>query len=173
VRRATLIFVPLLVAALAAVAAGCGGGKSSSGGGGRLSKSEFISQADAACGDANKKVPSPPAELRSGTFDPTAEKGTDQQYKAFGDYLGKVVTIFRGEVKKLKPIKPPAELQSTWDKALSTLSKAIDEIDEASSAAKSGDRATVKDKLAESDKNGSAADKLARQLGLKVCGSSA
>ena len=158
-----------LAVALAATAAGCGGG-GGGGGGERLTKSEFVSKADGICDKANKKVPQPPSELRNG-FDPATKKGTDAQYKKFGDYVGKIVKIFRGEVDELQGIKPPTNLQDTYDKALATLGEAVNELGEASDAAKSGDRDEVKDKLAESDKHGNEANKLAKQLGLTVCGS--
>jgi hypothetical protein len=168
-RRALLIVCAFVAVAMAATAAGCGG--SGGGGGKRLAKDEFISKADSICDAANKKVPTPPSELRSG-FDPTTSKGTDAQYKTFGDYLDKIVKIFRGEVGDLHSLKPPADLQDTYDKALATLDEGVNEVDEAASAAKDGNRTEVKDKLAESEKHSSEANKLAQQLGLTVCGSS-
>jgi hypothetical protein len=172
VRRALFIFVAALVVALAVVAAGCGGGGSKSSSGKPLTKAEFVSKADGICAKANKDVPSPPSDLRNG-FDPNAKKGTDDQYKEFGDYLGKIVKIFRSEVDDLHGLKPPSNLQDTWDKALAALDEAINELDEAGKAAKDGDRDEVKSKLAESDKHGSEADKDAKDLGLTTCGSSA
>jgi hypothetical protein len=164
-RRALLIVSACLAVAMAATAAGCGG----SGGGKRLTKDEFVAKADGICAAANKKVPTPPTGFKN--FDPTAGKGTDADYKRYGDYVQKVVKIFRGEVGDLRGLKPPTNLQDTFDKAIATLDEAVNELNDAGTAAKDGNRAVVKAKLAESDKHGKDANKFAKQLGLTVCGS--
>ncbi len=166
-RQGVLIFGAVLVLIAAAVAAGCGGG--GNGGGDRLSKSEFIAKADSICKQANDNVPTPPDELKN--VDPTAASTTDEQLDAFGNYLDDVVKVFGNEIDDLRDVNPPADLEDKFDSSLATLDEAVNELDEAGAAAKDADRKKLKEKLAESQKHGAEADKLAKELGLTVCGS--
>jgi hypothetical protein len=156
----------MLALAAAVAAAGCGGG----GGGKRLTKSEFIAKADGICAEANKNVPKPPSDLAN--VDPTAATTTDEQLKKFGDYIDDVVKHLRSELDDLRGIKPPADLQDKYDSGLATLDESLNEISEAADAARDGDREKLKSKLDESDKHSNEANKLAKELGLTVCGSS-
>ena len=137
-RRATLLLFAVLALAAAVAAAGCGGG----GGGKPLSKSAFIAKADGICTDANKNIPTPPAELKN--VDPTAASATDAQLKTFGDYLDKLVKLYRSELGDLRKLKPPADLQDTWDRALATREETLNEGGEAAKAARDGNRAELK-----------------------------
>jgi hypothetical protein len=168
VRQATLIVGAALVLLAAVVAAGCGG--DGGGGGDRLTKAEFITKADGICKDANSKVPTPPDDLKN--VDPTAASTTDEQLDEFGNYVEKVANVFGDEVDELRDLNPPADLENKFDSALETLDEAVKELGEAAEAAKDADRDTLKAKLEESDKHGNEADKLAKEIGLTVCGSS-
>jgi hypothetical protein len=102
--------VLLAVAVLAL--AGCGGG-----GGGRLSASEYRSQADAICADANKKLnnlgtPSTPAELRS--------------------LMRKARPTLEDAVGKLDGLNPPESLESKADAWNSKNDALLDKYDELS-----------------------------------------
>ena len=167
-RQAALLLSTAVVVGVSVTAAGCGGG--GGGGGERLSKSEFIAKADGICGEANKKVPKPPADLTG--VDPTSSGATDKQLDKFGDYIEDVTKVLRGEVDDLHDLKPPQNLQNRWDRALAVLDEALNELDDAAQAAHDADRKELKDKLTESDGHSSQANGIARTLGLKVCGSS-
>jgi hypothetical protein len=156
----------MLALAAAVAAAGCGGG----GGGKRLTKSEFIAKTDGICTEANKTVPKPPTDLAN--VDPTAATTTDEQLKKFGDYIDEVVKHFRSELDDLRNVKPPTDLQDKWDSALAGLEESLNEVSEAADAARAGDRTKMKSKLDESDKHSNESNKLAKELGLTVCGSS-
>jgi uncharacterized protein YicC (UPF0701 family) len=173
VRRATLILFACLSLALAAAAAGCGGGggdssssSSSSSSDQPLTKSELITKADGICSEANKNVPTPPSDLMN--FNPTT--ATTEKLKEFGDYLEKVVEHFRGELEDLQKLKPPEEIADDYDKAMANLEESLNELDEAGEAARNGDRQKLLSKLEESDKHSTEANKLAKKIGLKVCG---
>jgi hypothetical protein len=168
VRQATLILAACISIALAAVAAGCGGGGDSSSSDQPLTKSELIAKADGICSQANKGVPTPPSDLAN--FNPTT--ATEDQLKEFGDYLDKVAKHFRTELDDLQNLKPPADLADDYDKAMANLEESLNELDEAAEAAKKGDRNELLSKLAESDKHSTEANKLAKKIGLKVCGAS-
>ena len=167
-RRATLILFACASIALAAAAAGCGGGGGDSSSDQPLTKSELITKADGICSDANKNVPTPPSDLTN--FNPTT--ATTEQLKEFGDYLDKVAKHFRTELEDLQKLKPPADLADDYDKAMANLEESLNELDEAAQAAKKGDRNELLSKLAESDKHSTEANKLAKKIGLKVCGAS-
>jgi hypothetical protein len=167
VRQAAVLFATLAVVAAAIAAAGCGGGGKSSGGK-PLTKSEFVAKADGICRDAIAKRPTPPSDIAN--VDPTASSTTDEQLKKFGDFIEKVVKQARQEVDDLRGVKPPANLQGTYDRALATLDEAINELEEAGEAARKADRTKFKDKVAESQRHSDEANKLAKQLGLSVCG---
>jgi hypothetical protein len=167
VRRATLILFACLSIALAAAAAGCGGGGGDSSSSDQpLTKSELITKADGICSEANKNVPTPPSDLTN--FNPTT--ATTEKLKEFGDYLEKVVEHFRGELEDLQKLKPPEEIADDYDKAMANLEESLNELDEAGEAARNGDRQELLSKLEESDKHSTEANKLAKKIGLKVCG---
>jgi hypothetical protein len=166
VRRATLILAACISIALGAAAAGCGGGGGSSDQ--PLTKSELIAKADGICSQANKGVPSPPSDLAN--FNPAT--ANEDQLKEFGDYLDKVSKHFRAELEDLQALEPPQELADDYDKAMANLEESLNELDEAAEAAKKGDRNELLSKLAESDKHSTEANKLAKKIGLKVCGAS-
>jgi hypothetical protein len=168
VRQATLILAACISIALAAAAVGCGGGGDSSSSDQPLTKSEFIAKADGICSQANKGVPTPPSDLAN--FNPAT--ANDDQLKEFGDYLEKVSKHFRNELDDLQALEPPAELADDYDKAMANLEESLNELDEAAEAAKDGDRKELLSKLAESDKHSTEANKLAKKIGLKVCGAS-
>jgi hypothetical protein len=170
VRRAILLLAAVLAVALAATAAGCGGGGSKSSGK-PLTKSEFVAKADGICTATNKKQPKLPTDLSG--VDPTGASVTDKQLDEFGSYIDKIVKLFRSEINDLHGVKPPADLQNDYDKALANLDEAINELSDAAGAAHNADRAKFKSKLAESDKHSATANDLAKKLGLQVCGSNA
>ena len=163
-RRAALLLAAILALGLSFAAAGCGGG----GGGKRLTKSEFIVKADGICGAADKSAPKPPSDIAR--VDPTSATVTDEQLNKFGDFLDDIVKHFRGELGDLRKIKPPADLQDKWDSALATLDEALNELSDAADAGHNADRQKFKDKVAESDKHSKEGNKLAKELGLTVCG---
>jgi hypothetical protein len=159
-------FIFLLCAVLSGLALTACGGSSNK----RLSKPDFVAKADGICAKANKDAPKPPSDLAN--VDPTAAGTTKEQLDEFGTFFDKLVKHFRGELDDLRGVKPPADLQDTWDRALASLEETLNEADDAAQAAHDGDRATMKAKLDESDKHSKESDVLAKQLGLKVCGNS-
>ena len=151
-----------LAAAVAVAAAGCGGG----GGSKRLSKDEFIAKADAACSTfdtAQKQISFP-------QVDPTSPTTSSADLAKFGDPLAATADLARQEVKELRALAPPKDFQSSYDGVLSDLDAAVSKLDEASKAAKSGDRAALSSALEDSQTHADAANKVAVSYGLKVCG---
>ena len=150
-----------LTAALAAlVVAGCGGG----GGGSRLSKADFISQADAICQKAHEdenKVSFP-------NVNPSTASQDD--LKKFGDAIKQATAIDRKEVDDLKALKPPEDFQDNYDEALQELSDGLDHADNAVDEANKGDTAGLTRELNAVQSKATEANKKAAAYGLKVCG---
>ncbi len=153
----------LALAVALALLAGCGGNSA------RLSKGEFVKKADAICGSAQKGIPRIPASLGK-NFDPATADETG--LAAFGTYLESVVTVFRTELRDLRKLHPPSDFQKSYDATLDLLDKGVKEGGEAAVAARAGDRAKVQARLSESDGHFRSANKIARDYGLKTCGSS-
>ena len=136
----------LLVAVLGLAA--CGGG------GGRLSASEYRSQADAICADANKKLsnlgsPSTPAELRS--------------------LLGKARPTLENAIDKLEALEPPESLESKADEWNSKNDRLLEKYDELSNER---DLVKLQQKAQELGQLNDEANSYARtQLGLTDCAS--
>ena len=167
-RRPLLFLIP--IAAACFLAAGCGG-DGDGGGGEPLSKAEFISQADAICkkheaeGDAIK-----PEDLPS-DFDPTSPNATEEQLDRFGDYIDKIVPVFRDQLDELRELTPPEDFQTDYNRALGLLDETANEYEEAGEAAHDADREKIKEKLQEGSRHSNDADKIATDYGLKECGS--
>lgn len=137
--------------AVAVVAAACGGG-----GGERLTKEEYVAQADAICAKANEQedalgdVPSDPAGLA----------GYLEQEKAIGEE----------QVTSLRALEPPEELQAQVEQAYDLLDQVLAKLDEAIAAAKAGDIEQLTAIGAEAQRLATQADQIAQEIGLTVCG---
>jgi hypothetical protein len=167
-RRALLLLAPIAV--LCVLAAGCGG-DDNGGGGEQLTKAEFVTKADAICKEFDDKGDALKPDLPPGV-DPTSASATDEQVDKFGDYLDDVVELFREELDELHDLNPPDELDDQYTKALSLLDETGNEIEEAAEAAHDADKDKLKEKLEEAGKHGDEADQIAKDIGLKECGSS-
>jgi hypothetical protein len=145
--------------------AGCGGGSDSSttgasgtsgaAGSTPLSQDEFVSQANAACKDANDQI----VALKAPASTVTAQAATVSQE----------IPIINSSLSKLTAITPPADLQSKYSQWLSEAKQQVSLATQLVDAAKANDTAKVQaigQQLgANSDKNNA----LARDLGLTEC----
>jgi hypothetical protein len=147
---ARVALVPL-AAALALV--GCGGG----GGGDRLSKAEFVSQADAICTEYEAKLNA---------------LGTPQNADQLAEFAEKAVPIAREGRDELGELRPPEDLQETYDAWLEQGDRAIEIVEDLRDAAEDGDTAEIQRIAQEAEAADSEANRLAGQLGLEACGAS-
>ena len=136
---------------VAALIAGCGGGSDS------LSADEFRTRADAICADYNAKAdaltdPSSPAEYLPS--------------------LKEIVPLQTAQLAKLKALKPPSELEGTFNEAIAILDEQKGILDSAVTRLEGGeDPQTVLTAIAtKAGDLGDQADTKAKDLGLKVCG---
>jgi hypothetical protein len=143
------------ICVLVVLVAGCGGG------GGRLSASEFRSKADAICGRYDAQIKRASAGIN----------GSDP--KVIAAALDKVIPLVEEGEGKLRELKPPAELQSDWDRWLKLGDEQIPIAKKLRDAAKTSDEASFTKAIQQLTANENAQDQLAKgKLGLTVCGKS-
>ena len=137
---------------VAALIAGCGGGSS-----GTLSADEFRTQADAICADYNTQA----ASLQ----DPS----TPSEYLPA---LRKIVPLQQAELTKLEALKPPKELEATFNEALVLLRQQQAALGDATTRIAGGEDPTkvITELGTKAGNLGDQADAKAKDLGLKVCG---
>lgn len=131
--------------------AACGGD-----GGERLSKDEWIEQADAICAQADEDV--------EALTEPT-------QLDEIPEFTDTASEISRGALSDLRALQPPEEDQATVDEMLDLVKHQIEIGEQIGEAAEDGDQDEVQRLADESDPIESEADEKARQYGLKDCGS--
>jgi hypothetical protein len=143
----------LLLGALALGAAGCGGD-----GGDRLSKGEFIRQADAVCTKYEARL------------DALGQPTNVTELRAFAD---KALPIAKDGREELGKLEPPAELEDTYDAWLDQGDEAIDIVERLREAAADGDQAEIQEIGQDAQRADAEANRLAAQIGFEQCGATA
>jgi len=138
---------------VAAVAAGCGGG----GGGDRLTKEEYIAQADAICKTANEEL------------DALAEPTSMEEIASLA---GSAIAIQEDALAKLRELQPPEADQATLDEALDLVGQQVEIGRQVAEAAKAADQAKIEELIAQIDPLNTQADQIATDYGLVECGKS-
>src|SRR5947207_14585535 len=103
-----------LLIAVALVAAGCGKG--------RLSREDFVQQANADC----KLYESRQDAVTFPTVNPIAEKTTHTQRAEWGLALKQIVDLGDQELRALRKLRPPKELENRYEDLLSAWQQAYD-----------------------------------------------
>jgi hypothetical protein len=134
-----------LVAVL--LAAGCG---SSS----RLSREEYSKRADAICTKYNAKIKA---------------LGQPGSVRALPGYVDKALPIARKGTDELRGLKPPKDEEKTAKEWLDQNDSVVAAMERVRDAAKHGDRTGVAAALTDAASANRAANRFARQLGLRVC----
>ena len=142
-RQAAFAIVVMLVLA------GCGGGGSS-----RLSKSDFDAKANAICDKYQAKINA---------------VGPPKSVTDVPGYIDKVLPLLREGTSKLDHLKPPADLQSTFDEWRQIQSDQVDEAVALKKAAGKGDGAEVSRIANEASAKNKRGNDLASQLGANTC----
>jgi len=138
--------------ALAGVAAGCGGGD---GGGDRLTKAEYIAQADAICKAANEKI------------DALGEPASLEEVAALAT---SAIEIQEGSLAELRALKPPEEDEATLNEAYALVEQQVEVGKKVKAAAEAGDLEAIQTLIAENEPLDDQADKIAADYGLTECG---
>jgi hypothetical protein len=153
------------VAAASLAVAGCGGGSSSSttgasgasgaAGSAPLSQSEFVSQANAACKDANDQV--------------VALKAPAQTLSSQAATIAQELPIINQGLAKLTAITPPTDLQSEYNQWLAATKTQVKVATELAAAAKANDTAKAQSLAQQLQANNNKLDSTASDLGLTEC----
>jgi hypothetical protein len=146
---------------------GCGGGSDSStgasgasgatgaSGGTPLSQDEFVSQADAACKEANDKIET----LKAPTSD----------LSSLVPFADQSLALENAAYAKLAALTPPSDLQAKYSKYLSDVKAQIAQVAPLKAAAEAGDTQKVQDLANQLKASGSTIDSQAKALGLTEC----
>ena len=121
----------------------------------RLSKSEWIEQADAICAEADEGV------------DALTEPSTLDEIPEFTESASE---ISREALADLRALQPPEEDQATVDGMLDLVEQQIELGEQIGEAASDGDQEEVQRLAAEADPLEAEANERARQYGLEDCG---
>jgi hypothetical protein len=140
VRRAAVAIVFVL--------AGCGGEE-------RLTKPEFVRQANAICAKYERRLDAipQPRELR------------DVQ-----SYIDRGVPLAKGELAELEELRPPERDEPAVERLLAQVEATISELERLGEAAAARDREAAQAAAARVEEAGARAAKLARDYGLDECG---
>ncbi|MCL4290657.1 MAG: hypothetical protein KJ051_10335 [Thermoleophilia bacterium] len=134
--------------ALAGVAAGCGGGD---GGGDRLTKDEYIAQADAICKAANEKIDA---------------LGEPETMEEIATLAADAIEIQEGSLAELRALKPPEEDEATLNEAYALVEQQVEVGKKVKAAAEAGDLEAIQTLIAENEPLDDQADKIAADYGL-------
>jgi hypothetical protein len=148
--------VPVVaVLATTVVVAGCGGSD-------RLTKSEFMSQADAVCAKYEQKIRSAMRGIPAGNEAQLAGA------------IERVLPVIRTGNDELRDLKPPENLQDRYDRWLQIGDDEVAAAQKLHDALRDGDRQGVQSAFADLQKADARQDRLAREeLGLNGCASGA
>jgi hypothetical protein len=145
----------LLLLALAALAGGCGNSN-----GKRLSKTEFVSRADAVCAKYEKRVQSQMSGVPAG------------DEKQLASSIQKVLPVIRKGNDELRSLKPPESLQSRFDRWMRIADAEVGAAQKLHDALRKNDQKAIQAAFKELQTKDAEQDRLARQeLGLTGCAS--
>ena len=144
----------LAVAAVALVASGCGSKDE------RLTKEEFVKQANAICANYEQRV-----QKRMAGIPPGDEK-------QLASSIEKVLPVIREGNDELRSLKPPEGLQGHYDRWMKIADAEVAAASKLQNALRKGDRQAIQSAFAELQTKDVDQDRLARQeLGLNGCAS--
>jgi hypothetical protein len=144
----------LVMAVVALVPGGCGS-KS-----GRLSKSEFVKQANAICAKYEQRVQKRMAGIPAGDDAQLARS------------IERVLPVIREGNDELRSLKPPDGLQGHYDRWMKIADAEVAAASKLQNALRKGDRQAIQSAFAELQTKDVDQDRLARQeLGLNGCAS--
>jgi hypothetical protein len=139
-----LVAVTVVLLALA----GCGGG------GDRLSRAEFVEQATAICDSVDERI---------------AAVGEPQSLEEIETLGREVREILDDGLGDLRALRPPEDLEASFDRYLERGDDTLDQLDRLVAGAEAGDRAAVERAGAEVEEIAADAERLATAAGIPAC----
>jgi len=148
VRRALFLVLSILCLA------GCGGGGGGGGGSQRLSRDEYAAKADAICSKYNKL---------------TSSAGTPKDLASLAKAFDKALPLLDNALAELRKLEPPKNEQHTVDRWLAQSEVLKLDLQEMRDQARAKNLKGVQDAFARASANDKQGNKLAADLGMKVC----
>jgi hypothetical protein len=133
----------------AIVIAGCGGDD-------RLTREEFVSEAEAICEEFDQRLEDVP--------DPESADDVER-------YVDEARPVIEDGLGELRALQPPEELEEQWDELMDRNDEALEVLDDLSEAAASADEARLQEISEEASRQDAETDRMARAIGLENCGS--
>jgi hypothetical protein len=132
----------------ATLVAGCGGDD-------RLTREEFVSEADAICEEFDQRL------------DDVPEPESADDVERFADEARPVI---EDGLAELRALQPPEELEEQWNELMDKNDEALEVLDDLSQAAASADEARLQEISEEASRQDAETDRMARAIGLENCG---
>jgi hypothetical protein len=133
----------------AILVAGCGGDD-------RLTREEFVSEAEAICEEFDQRLEDVP------------EPESADDVERFADEARPVI---EDGLAELRALQPPEELEEQWNELMDKNDEALEVLDDLSQAAASADEARLQEISEEASRQDAETDRMARAMGLENCGS--
>jgi hypothetical protein len=143
-RTCGALWVTILV-----LVAGCGGDD-------RLSREEFVSEAEAICDEFDQRV--------EDVDEPQSAEDVER-------YVNEVRPVIEDGLDELRELQPPEELEEQWDELVARNDESLEVLDDLSQAAADGDEARLQEISDEASRQDNETDRIARAIGLQKCGS--
>jgi len=156
--RAGVVRWSLLALVATLVAAGCGGE-------GRLDREELVAKANEICAAYDSKQ----NDVLVPSADPTNPATPFRQRAMWGAAINQIAQIGRQEVKALRKLRPPEELEGRFGKFLAAKDAGFDALGETADAAKRNNPERVKTAGRTARAKLATVTKLADELGLSKC----
>jgi hypothetical protein len=150
------VALALVVSCLLAAACGSDGDANGNGESERLTKEEYIAQADAICKEANDRI------------EALSEPQSAEELAELGE---QVVAIGEEQLGRLRELRPPLADESTINGAYELLEQQLAVANDLVDAARDGDVDRVQELLAQGNQLNEQADRIADDYGLQECGS--
>jgi hypothetical protein len=154
-RATRLLPIPMAFLLLVLLVWGCGGG-----GKDEVTAAELVQRADAICAKERSSF----ARIQSHA-PPNASVAADQ--------TDELIKATQDASSQLRDLKPPQELEAEYDRYLQARDRVLDQMNRGKDAAEDRDSAAYGAAQAAVARDASQRRKLARAVGLRVCGSSA
>jgi hypothetical protein len=137
----------MFVLAVLVLAAGCGGDD-------RLSREEFVSEAEAICEDFDQRV---------------NEVDEPQNADDIERYVNEVRPVVEDGLNELKGIQPPEELEGQWNELVAMNDESLQALDDLAEAAANRDEDRLEEITEEASRRDEESDRIAQELGLQKC----
>jgi hypothetical protein len=147
--RAVATASRMFVLAVLVLAAGCGGDD-------RLSREEFVSEAEAICEDFDQRV--------NEVDEPESADDVER-------YVNEVRPVVEDGLNELKGLEPPEEFEEQWNELVAKNDESLEAFDDLAEAAVSGDEDRLEEITEEASRRDEESDRIAQDLGLEKCSS--